>query len=172
MRRVAERIAVLRGADQRAGRAPTHCVRTGVPTQGAVRVRALAFDRADTVQLIAGDLLGSLVALVLRRRGPLAVIAVAPEAWRRWRRALTWSVAVGAAGAGLVAYGLVAGAAASIVVGVVVLGGAVVLRGRAARRHWIGVRYRADRDEIVVSRVSGPFEADARALFVATVHRR
>jgi hypothetical protein len=40
--RLVARVAVLRGADQRAGRAPRHCVKTGQPTDGAVRVTAVA----------------------------------------------------------------------------------------------------------------------------------
>jgi hypothetical protein len=169
---MAERIAVLRAADQRAGRAPTHCVRTGVPTERAVRIRAIAFARADVVQLVAGELLASLLALVVRRRGPLVVIAVSPAAWRRWRTALAGPIVVGAGGAGLVVYGVAVGAVAPIVIGGLAVGGAVVLRARAWRRHWISVRHRPERDEIVVSRVSAGFEADARALFAAAVHRR
>ena len=72
----AERVAILRADDQRAGRSPTHCVRTGVPTTGAVRIRSIAFERADPLQLVVGDLVASLLALLLRRRGPVVVIAV------------------------------------------------------------------------------------------------
>ena len=127
-----DRTAVLRGEDQRAGRAPTHCVRTGVPTERAVRVRALAFERADVLQLVAGDLLASLVALVLRRRGPLVVIAVSTTAWRQWRRALAVPLAAGAAGAGLVVVGFAGGAVPGIVIGLLLVAVAMVLRARAA----------------------------------------
>jgi hypothetical protein len=168
----AERTAVLRGDDQRAGRAPTHCVRTGVPTERAVRIRAVAFERADRLQLVVGDLLASVVALLLRRRGPVVVIAVSTPAWRQWRRALAVPLVVGAAGAGIAAVGIGTGGVPGIVIGAVLVAVAVVLRARAARRWWIGVRSRPDRDDIVVSRVSAGFDADARALFAAALRRR
>ena len=168
----AERVAVLRADDQRAGRAPTHCVRTGTPTQRAVRIRSVAFEHADVVQRVVGDLVASLLALVMRRRGPVVVIAVSTPAWRRWRRALAVAVVTGAAGAGLAAVGIVGGAVPAIVIGALLVVTAVVLRYRAARRWWITVRYRPGRDEIVVAPVAAEFDADARALFAAALRRR
>src|SRR3954469_22510598 len=93
-----DRVAVLRGADQRAGRAPRRCVTTGVPTDGAVRVAAVDLRRAELVQLLFGFAVTRLLAAVRRRRAFVAVVAVSPEAWKRWRRALLAPVIVAAIG--------------------------------------------------------------------------
>jgi hypothetical protein len=162
------RVAVLRGDDQRAGRAPRCCVKTGVPTQGATTVRAVALARADGLQTLVGSGLVRLAALVLRRRALDVVVAVSPDAWRRWQRSLTVAVTVGMAGAGLLAFGVV-GAGPTVVIGAVLLTLGWMLRVRAVLRWWIGVRYRPDRDEIVVTRVSSGFDGDARRLFARAV---
>jgi hypothetical protein len=67
---------------------------------------------------------------------------------------------------------VVAGAAPATVFGALFLVAAALLRWRATRRWWIGVRFRPDRDEIVVSRVSLGFDDDARRLFVRSVTPR
>ena len=176
MARLAERlsggrIAVLRGADQRAGRSPRRCVKTGVPTDGATRVRAVAIERTDMLQVLLGTGLVRLAALVLRRPSLDVVLAVSPLAWRHWQRALIIAVTVGAAGAGLVAFGIATGAVPAIVFGALFLAGSWALRVRAVLRWWVGVRYRPARDEIVVSRVSAGFDDDARRLFTRAVLR-
>ncbi len=163
------RVAVLRGADQRAGRSPRRCVKTGDPTDGATHVRAVALDRAGALQVLLGSGLTRLAAVALRRPSMDVVVAVSPLAWRRWQRALMVPITIGAAGAGLVVVGIATGAAPAIVFGAVFLVGSWLLRMRAARRWWVGVRYRPDRDEVVVSRVSAGFDDGARDLFVRSV---
>ena len=93
--RLVARVAVLRGTDQRAGRAPRHCAKTGLPTDGAVRVKAPALRHADIAQLVLGSALTRLVAWVLRRRTFDTVIAVSPLAWQRWQRSLLVPAVVG-----------------------------------------------------------------------------
>jgi hypothetical protein len=165
------RVAVLRGDDQRAGRSPRRCVKTGDPTDGATHVRAVALDRAGLVQVLIGYGLARLVTTLLRRDSMDVVIAVSPLAWRRWRRALLVPVTIGAAGAGLVAFGIATGAPPAIVIGALLLVGAWVLRVRAVVRWWIGARLRPERDEVAVSRVSAGFDDDARWLFTRSVTR-
>jgi hypothetical protein len=163
------RLAVLRCADQRAGRAPRRCVKTGVPTDGATRVRAVAFDKADLLQVVFGTGFVWLGAMLLRRPALDFVVAVSPLAWRRWQRSLIVAVSLGAAGAGLAAFGIARGAVPAIVFGSMFLVLSWALRARAVLRWWIGVRYRPARDEVVISRVSDGFDDDARRLFTRAV---
>lgn len=167
--RRAGRAAVLRGADQRAGRSPRRCVKTGVPTDSATRVRALAFERAELLQVVFGTGLVRLGAILLRRPTVDVVVAVSPQAWQTWQRSLLIAVTIGAAGAGLVAFGIAAGAVPAIVFGAIFVLGSWALRARSALRWWIGARYRPGRDDIVVSRVSAGFDEDARRLFTRAV---
>jgi hypothetical protein len=146
-------------------------VKTGVPTDGATYVRAVAVDRADILQVVLGTGLVRLAAILLRRPTVDVVVAVSPLAWRHWQRSLIIAVTVGAAGAGLIAFGIATGAVPALVFGAIFLAGSWALRARAVVRWWIGVRYRPARDEIVVSRVSAGFEDDARRLFTRAVLR-
>jgi hypothetical protein len=165
------RVAVLRGADQRAGRSPQKCVKTGVPTDGATQVKAVAFDRTDLLQILLGTGLVRLAAMLLRRPTLDVVLAVSPLAWRRWQRSLIIAVTLGASGAGLVAFGIATGAVPAIVFGAIFLVASWLVRARALVRWWVGVRYRPTRDEVVVSRVSAGFDDDARRLFTRAVLR-
>jgi hypothetical protein len=167
----AGRVAVLRGDDQRAGRSPRRCVKTGVPTDGATRVRAVALERADVLQVLVGYGLTRLVATVLRRPSLEVVLAVSPLAWRRWQRALLVPVVIGAAGAALVAFGAGTGAVAAVVIGALLIAGSWVVRGRAVVRSWVGIRFRSAQDEVVVTRASAGFDEDARRLFARSVLR-
>ena len=164
-------MAVLRGGDQRAGRSPRRCVKTGDPTDGATTVHAVALDRAADLQVVLGVGLTRLVAAVMRRPSLDVVVAVSPLAWRRWQRALLVPIVIGAAGLALVAFGFGVGAVPAIVIGAVLVVGSWVLRARAVVRWWVGLRYRPERDEVVVSRVSVGFDDDARRLFTRSVLR-
>ena len=146
-------------------------MKTGVPTDGATYVRAVAVDRADILQVVLGTGLVRLAAILLRRPTVDVVVAVSPLAWRHWQRSLIIAVTVGAAGAGLIAFGIATGAVPALVFGAIFLAGSWALRARAVVRWWIGVRYRPARDEIVVSRVSAGFDDDARRLFTRAVLR-
>jgi hypothetical protein len=109
--------------------------------------------------------------VVLRRPTLDVVVAVSPLAWRHWQRSLIIAVTAGAAGAGLIAFGIATGAVPAIVFGALFLAGSWALRARAVVRWWIGLRYRPARDEVVVSRVSAGFDDDARRLFTRAVLR-
>ena len=146
-------------------------MKTGVPTDGATTVRAVAFDRADVLQVMLGTGLVRLAAKVLRRPTLDVVVAVSPLAWRHWQRSLMIAVTLGSAGAALIAFGIATGAVPAIVFGSIFLAGSWALRVRAIVRWWIGVRYRPARDEVVVSRVSAGFDDDARRLFTRAVLR-
>ena len=164
-------VAVLRGDDQRAARSPRRCVKTGVPTDGATTVRAVALACADGLQVLAGSGLTRLLAAMLRRPTLDVVLAVSPLAWRRWQRALLVPIVVGAAGAALVVVGAATGATPSIVIGALLVVAAWLLRARAVVRWWVGVRYRPERDDVVVHRASAGFDDDARRLFARAVLR-
>ena len=146
-------------------------MKTGVPTDGATRVRAVAFDHADRLQVVVGTGIVRLAAIAVRRPALDVVVAVSPPAWRRWQRALIVAVTVGAAGAGLVAFGAATGAVPAIAFGVIFLAVSWALRARAVLRWWVGVRYRPAPDDVVVSRVSAGFDDDARRLFTRAVLR-
>jgi hypothetical protein len=167
-----DRVAVLRGTDQRAGRTPRRCVKTGEPTDGAVRIKAVALRRADHVQLVAGFALTRVAAWLLRRPSFPTVIAVSPLAWQRWQRSLLFPAIIGPAGAALLVVGVLIRATPAIVFGTLFVVGAALLRWRATKRWWIGVRFRPDRDEIVVARASVGFDEDARRLYVRSVTPR
>ena len=134
-------------------------------------MRAVAFDRADILQVVLGTGLVRLAAMVLRRPTLDVVVAVSPLAWRHWQRSLIIAVTLGSAGAGLVAFGIATGAVPAIVFGAIFLAASWALRVRAMLRWWVGVRYRPARDEVVVSRVSAGFDDDARRLFTRAVLR-
>jgi hypothetical protein len=151
---VVDRVAVLRGADQRAGRTPRRCVKTGVPTDGAVRLVAVALRHADIVQRVVGFALTRAVAWLLRRPSFVAVISVSPQAWQRHQRSLLGPTVIGSVGAALIGFGIVADTATATVFGTLVLVVAAILRWRATRRWWIGLRFDPDRDHIVVSPAS------------------
>jgi len=76
-----------------------------------------------------------------------------------------------AASVGVIAAGVLRGAGALVIVGVVGVIVGALLRARAGWRQWVGVRYRPQRDDVIVSRVSARFDEDARRLFTNAVRR-
>ena len=107
--------------------------RPACPPTARPRVRAVAFERADVAQVLLGTGLVRLAAMLLRRPTLDVVIAVSPQAWRTWQRSLIVAVTLGAAGAGLVAFGIATGAVPAIVFGAIFLVASWVLRARAVR---------------------------------------
>ena len=128
--------------------------------------------RSDRLlQVLLGTGLVRLAAMLVRRPTLDVVLAVSPLAWRRWQRSLIVAVTLGAAGAGLVVFGIATGAVPAIVFGAIFIVVSWLVRVRAMVRWWVGVRYRPTRDEVVVSRVSAGFDDDARRLFTRAVLR-
>src|SRR5690606_35807228 len=64
--------AALRTADQRRGRVPTRCVKTGAPTEGAVHAWAVELPSADVLWLLVGPVLR--VAALAGRRSERIVL--------------------------------------------------------------------------------------------------
>ena len=163
--------AALRVADQRRGRVPDRCVRTGVATDGAVHAWAVEVAHADALWLVLGPSL-RLAAPVLRRRAERVVLPLAPAAWSSLRAGLRWAVLAAGLGAGALALGAVQADAALVVLGSVLLVVAWALRALVLWRRWVGLVLRPGGEEVAVTRVSPEFDAAARALFMGTPGRR
>jgi hypothetical protein len=163
--------AVLREVDQRHERAPTACVRSGQPTDGAVRVRATALGHAAGWEATAGTTLTWLVARLLRRPTTTVVLPVSPNVWRRWRHRLGRAVAVTAGGIGLVVAGAAGGQGGLVVLGVLLAGLGWWLRRRAWVETWVGLAFRPDTGDIIVTRVDPAFGDEARRLYISSIRR-
>ena len=100
--------AALREVDQRQGRSPAVCVKTGVPTDRATRVRATALAHAERWEVAIGSTLTVLTARLLRQPTSQVVLAVAEEPWRRWRRRLGLAAALLVCGLGAIVAGALA----------------------------------------------------------------
>jgi hypothetical protein len=147
-------------ADQRRGRLPTRCVKTGVATDGAVHTWAVERGRADVLWLVLGPVLR------LGSRSERVALPLAPAAWSSLRRGLGAAVVVAGLGAGALGLGLVQGDPALAVLGSALLVGAWALRALVLWRRWVGVVLRPGGEEIALSRVSPGFADAARALFL------
>lgn len=164
--------AVLTVADQRRDRSPTICVKRGVATEQAVKANAPALRRAEISQLLVGYGLTNLAARLFRRPPSQVTIAVSTQAWREWRVRLGVAIVLMSMGVGFVVAGLVKVQADSVVLGTLVAVAGWALRVAAARSRWIGLQCRADRGEVIVTRVSDEFDAAAKRLYVASIGRR
>ncbi|MFT3851283.1 MAG: hypothetical protein QM733_00855 [Ilumatobacteraceae bacterium] len=167
-----DRVAVLLVEDQRRGRAPDHCVKTGIPTADAVQVTAVDLPGAPWWQLLAGATLTRLVALVLRRPRFAVTIDVSQRTWDIWRFRVGTAIVVATAAVGIGLGGLLGDHPGFGVFGGIVVVLAWLGRVLAAWRCWFGVRFRHDRGQVLVHRASAAFDADARRLFVAAQSRR
>jgi hypothetical protein len=157
--------AALRMADQRRGRVPRRCVRTGVSTDGAVHASAVQVARADVLWLAFGPLLRP-VAAVAGRPAVRVVLPLSPAAWSTLRAGLRWAVVVAGLGGGALALGVVQSDAALVVTGLVLLAVAWLLRALVLWRRWVGLVLRPGGDDVAVSRVDPGFGEEARALFL------
>jgi len=159
--------AALRMADQRRGRVPDRCVKTGAPTDGAVHAWAVEAERADVLWLVLGPLL-RLGARVVRRRSERIVLPLSPPAWSSLRAGLRWAVVAAGLGAGALVLGVVEADAGLVVLGAVLLGIAWAVRAFVLWRRWVGVVLRPGGEEVAITRVNPGFGAAAKALFVGS----
>ena len=162
--------AALRMADQRRGRVPDRCVKSGARTDGAVHAWAVEVGRADVLWLALGPLLRPIAALV-RRRSERIVLPLSPSAWSALRAGLRWAVLAAGLGAGALVLGVAQGDAALGVLGGALLVGAWVVRAVVLHRRWVGVVLRPGGQEVAVTRVSTGFAASAEALFLGSLRR-
>jgi hypothetical protein len=159
--------AALRTADQRRGRVPTRCVKTGAATEGAVHAWAVELPSADVLWLLVGPVLCA--ATLAGRRSERIVLPVSPAAWTSLRRGLGAAVVVAGLGAGALGLGLVQGDPALLALGGALLVVAWAVRALVLWRRWVGLVLRPGGEEVAVSRVSPEFGEAARTLFVASV---
>lgn len=152
-------------ADQRKDRSPAVCVTTGMATNHAVRATAVDLPNADVWQLVVGSTLTSAVAFVARRPRTRVVLAVEPGTWRSLNRRMSIAVAITCLGLGLVIIGIVGGTVPLIVAGAILTLLGWRRRMRVVTAHWVGLRFRSARGEVMVSRASARFDDEARRLF-------
>jgi hypothetical protein len=162
-------VAVLRESDQRAGRIPQACVRTGQRTDGAVTQRVVALQRFELWTLILGSVLAYRLGALLGRTTSTVVLPVTPNAYRSWRKRLTRCVLASSAGVALLVVGAVQHTTGIAVLGVVLAVGGWNLRARWWVKWWVGLEYRPGAGHILVSRVHRGFDAEARELFLRGV---
>jgi hypothetical protein len=165
-------VAVLLVADQRRGRAPEHCVKTGQATTSATKATAVDLPGAPWWQLIVGSAVTRLIAVVLRRPRLTVVVNITETAWKVWRWRVLLSVVFSALGLAAIAGGLIGGRTGFVVFGALVLVATWLWRAWMAWCWWFGLRLRTDDGHVLVHRASSAFDADARQLFVAAQRRR
>ena len=98
-------------------------------------------------------------------------IPLSERAWKGGRARVLAGVVVTAAGLGAIVAGVVGGRVGSIVFGVPVAVLGWWLRLRATRMWWVGLTFRPDRGEVLVTRVHESFSAQARLLYTRSVSR-
>jgi hypothetical protein len=163
--------AVLREVDQRDERSPAACVKTGQTTDRAIRTRAVGLERTELWEGLAGSTLTLLVARLLRRPTTSVVLAVSAPAWKRWRRRLLRAVLLLSCGLGIVVAGAIRGEVGLIVLGAVLAVVSWWLRRRAWLACWVGLTYRPQAAETLVTRVHPAFANEARRIYVASLRR-
>ena len=144
---------------------PTVCVKSGEKTDAAVHLRAVDSPRAELWTILIGQAATAGLLRVLRRPVSTVALPVSVDSWRLWQTRLKASVALSAFGAALAAVGAVRGINTLVALGVVVLALGWLNRVRSWHNAWVGVRFRAARGELVVSRVHSSFDIEAKALY-------
>lgn len=144
------------------------CVKSGEPTQAAVRVTAIAMANADKWQLW----LGPLAILLARLRHTPAfqvILPVSPRTWSWVTRGRMWSVLAAGVGAALMVVSVHNGGAHTLVASWLFLVPAWLIRARTYWRRWVGVEYRPDRLDIRLTRVHPKFAKAAGDLWVKSL---
>jgi len=156
---------VLLISDQQRNVLPSVCVKSGEPTDAAIRVRAVDSPHAELFTAAIGQAATVALLRVLRRRVETVSLPVSEASWRLWRGRLAVSVLLSAIGSALALVGLLRGITGMLVVGVLILGGGWLNRVRAWNNAWVGVELRAARGEVVVSRVHSTFDVEAKVMY-------
>jgi hypothetical protein len=159
--------SVLRIADQRAGRIPDVCVLSGVPTDNAVRVKAVEWSGRSWILCIPGVV--SVLRLWPGRSSMTVALPIAATVWRMWSRRNTAAMALTMFGLGFVVIGAVRALGGIVVVGVFVVVLACAYRTRAAVNYWVTCRLDPSRACVTVQPTHRSFDAQARTLFIQSI---
>lgn len=159
------RRAVLLLSDQQRNVLPSVCVKSGEPTNAAIRVRVVASTHAELFATAIGQAATVALFRVLRRRVETVSVPVSEGSWRLWRSRLTVAVLLSTIGSALALVGLLRGITGMVVIGLLVLSAGWLNRVRAWNNAWISVELRPARGELVVSRVHSTFDVEAKAMY-------
>lgn len=145
---------------------------TGQKTDRAIQARAADLGLSTDVWERAIGNRGA-VALARLRRRPVAslVLPVSEGAWKQWRVRLGRVVAVNAIAFGALAIGIARLETGYLLLAVVVTALAQRIRVRAWRECWVGLAFRSDSGDIVVSRVHPTFADEAKQIYVGSIWR-
>lgn len=140
---------------------------SGEATANAVRVIATQWEGRRWLLTVPG------FALVVGRLPSHAhrkiALPVSAWVWRQWSRRNVGCTALVAAGLGVAAAGVVRGAPALIVLGVLLGVAGTALRARAMHGYWVTCRLRPDANIVVVEPTHLVFDAAARELFARSL---
>ena len=163
--------AVLLLSDQRATRAPTACAKTGEVTDRLAPARAVALRRAARWELAIGTWLTRLVDVIGRKPSTSVALPLSERVWKGGRARILTGAVVTAVGLGALVAGIISGSVGPIVLGTILTILGWWLRLRAARMWWVGLSYRPDRGEVLVTRVHDSFSTEAQQLYARAVTR-
>jgi hypothetical protein len=166
------RRAVMLLEQERRNIMPTVCVKSGVRTDGAMRVRAIETRHVDAWTIAIGTTLTALVLRLARRRVEQVSIPVSEAVWRTWRSRLSISVLLVSIGLPFLLIGIVRGLPGLIALGAITTVAGWLNRVRAWHNAWIGVELRPRQGEVVVSRVHSGFDEQARRLYTKALLAR
>ncbi len=164
--------AVLRERDQREARTPHVCVKTGQKTDRAIRARAVDLGASGgSWERAVGSRLTVLVARLGRRPVAALVLPVSEAAWKQWRIRLGRVVAINAFALGVFAIAIVRWEFGYLLLGLIVAALGWRMRVRAWRECWVGLEFRSEAGDIVISRVHPAFAEEAKQLYVGSIWR-
>ena len=164
--------AVLREADQREGRTPHVCMKTGQKTDRAIQARAADFGTASAAwERVAGSRLTIFLARLWRRPVTPLVLPIAEAAWKQWRARLGRVVAINAFALGVFAIAVIRWELGYVLLGSIVAALGWRMRVRAWRECWVGLEFRSESGDIVISRVHPAFAEEAKQLYVGSIWR-
>lgn len=147
------------------------CVKSGAPTEAAVRVTAIGMAHAERWQLWLGPL--AIVVARLRHYPRLRVILpVSPRSWRRVTRGRMWSMLAAGVAAALMARAVYYLGFDTLASSWILLIPAWLLRARFHWSRWVGLEFRASSQDIRVTRVHPAFAEAAGILWRKSLPHR